>query len=127
MTICLLIAPEKLHQRSAVWQGDGGLAGTRPHTQAHPPCAHEPGSHFGWRQALEALGELQLLGCRFVIFEGGEPLLWRYGGGNFSDLAEQAHSMFRKNGVSTNGSVPALHPGALYAGWRILFSKLRND
>jgi MoaA/NifB/PqqE/SkfB family radical SAM enzyme len=68
--------------------------------------AREPGSHLGWQQALEALAQLQLLGCRFVIFEGGEPLLWRDGDHNFSDLAAQARSMFRKIGVTTNGSLP---------------------
>jgi len=68
--------------------------------------ASEPGSHLSWQQALEALAKLQLLGCRFVIFEGGEPLLWREAGHNFSDLAEKALSKFRKIGVTTNGSLP---------------------
>jgi MoaA/NifB/PqqE/SkfB family radical SAM enzyme len=75
--------------------------------------AHEPGSHLSWRQALEALAELRLLGCRFVIFEGGEPLLWRDGGHSFSDLAEQARFMFRKIGVTTNGSLPLDVPADL--------------
>jgi len=75
--------------------------------------AHEPGSHLGWKQALEALAELQRIGCRIVIFEGGEPLLWRDGGHNFSDLAEQARSMFRKIGVTTNGSLPLDVPSDL--------------
>ena len=37
---------------------------------------------------------------------GGEPLLWQDGGHHFSDLAEHARSMFRKIGVTTNGSLP---------------------
>ena len=68
--------------------------------------ANEPGAHLSWQQALEALDALQRLGCRFVIFEGGEPLLWQDGGHHFSDLAEHARSMFRKIGVTTNGSLP---------------------
>jgi MoaA/NifB/PqqE/SkfB family radical SAM enzyme len=68
--------------------------------------ANEPGAHLSWQQALKALDALQRLGCRFVIFEGGEPLLWQDGGHHFSDLAEHARSMFRKIGVTTNGSLP---------------------
>jgi MoaA/NifB/PqqE/SkfB family radical SAM enzyme len=54
---------------------------------------------------VEALRKLQRLGCRFVIFEGGEPLLWSDGKHDFSDLAEKARSMFLKVGVTTNGTV----------------------
>jgi MoaA/NifB/PqqE/SkfB family radical SAM enzyme len=68
--------------------------------------AHEPGDHLSWQQALDAFTELRRIGCRFVIFEGGEPLLWRETGHDFSDLAEKARSMFLKTGVTTNGSFP---------------------
>jgi len=64
-----------------------------------------PHAHLSWQQAVEALHKLQKLGCRFVIFEGGEPLLWNDGKHDFSDLAEKARSMFLKVGVTTNGTV----------------------
>jgi MoaA/NifB/PqqE/SkfB family radical SAM enzyme len=67
--------------------------------------AHRPGAHIRWEQAVEALNELERLGCRFVIFEGGEPLLWSDGRHDFSDLAEKARTMFTKVGVTTNGTV----------------------
>jgi MoaA/NifB/PqqE/SkfB family radical SAM enzyme len=67
--------------------------------------ANDPGSHLSWPEAVKALDELKTLGCRFVIFEGGEPLLWRDGDHDFSELAGRARSMFRKTGVTTNGSL----------------------
>jgi len=67
--------------------------------------AREPGAHMSWERAVEVLNELKRLGCRFVIFEGGEPLLWSDGNHDFSDLAEKARSLFLKVGVTTNGTV----------------------
>ncbi len=61
---------------------------------------------ISWRRALAALAELERLGCRFVIFEGGEPLLWRDGARDFSSLAERARRMFLRVGVTTNGTLP---------------------
>jgi len=60
---------------------------------------------MSWEQAVEALNELKRLGCRFVIFEGGEPLLWSDGNHDFSDLPEKARSLFLRVGVTTNGTV----------------------
>jgi MoaA/NifB/PqqE/SkfB family radical SAM enzyme len=67
--------------------------------------AGKPGVHMSWERAVEALNKLKGLGCRFVIFEGGEPLLWSDGSHDFSDLAEKARTMFLKVGVTTNGTV----------------------
>ncbi|UCF95799.1 MAG: radical SAM protein [Spirochaetaceae bacterium] len=67
--------------------------------------AREPGAKMSWQQALEVLSRLERLGCRIVIFEGGEPLLWTDGNHDFSDLAEKARTMFLKVGVTTNGTI----------------------
>ncbi len=42
--------------------------------------AGEPDGHMGWDTAVRCLHELSRSGCRMIVFEGGEPLLWRDGG-----------------------------------------------
>jgi Fe-coproporphyrin III synthase len=41
-----------------------------------------------------------------VIFEGGEPLLWRDGERSFTDVAAYTRSRFAVTGVTTNGTLP---------------------
>jgi Fe-coproporphyrin III synthase len=64
-----------------------------------------PGSHMSWPVALESLDELSHMGVRIVIFEGGEPLLWKDGAHNFSDLVFHAREMFPCVGATTNGTL----------------------
>jgi len=66
----------------------------------------EPGSHMSWPQAVSAMDELEEMGCRFVIFEGGEPLMWEDGARSFADIAAEARRRFLRTGVVTNGTVP---------------------
>ena len=65
-----------------------------------------PGSHMGWETALGSLGNIARLGTKIVVFEGGEPLLWRDGGHAFADLALQARKLFPCVGATTNGTLP---------------------
>ncbi|MCU0584075.1 MAG: hypothetical protein MUE57_09595, partial [Syntrophales bacterium] len=56
------------------------------------PCPYHrrsdaAGSSMGWGAATAALDALYRAGCRIVVFEGGEPLLWRDGARSFADLA----------------------------------------
>jgi MoaA/NifB/PqqE/SkfB family radical SAM enzyme len=60
--------------------------------------------------ALRALHELHRLGCRIIMFEGGEPLLWRDGPHDFSGLARYARKLFLRVGVTTNGTLPLSVP-----------------
>ena len=62
-------------------------------------------SHMSWTMALGCLEELRRLGCRFVVFEGGEPLIWKSEGRDFSDLARHAGKMFLRTAVTTNGTM----------------------
>jgi Fe-coproporphyrin III synthase len=71
----------------------------------HARCS-EPGSHLSWPQAVAAMDRLQEMGCRFVIFEGGEPLLWKDGERSFKDIATEASKRFLRTGVVTNGTLP---------------------
>jgi Fe-coproporphyrin III synthase len=59
-----------------------------------------------WEAATSALDALHRAGCRIVVFEGGEPLLWRDGMKTFSDLAGYARKRFLCTAATTNGTVP---------------------
>lgn len=56
--------------------------------------------------AVRALDHLRRLGCRIVVFEGGEPLLWQDGRYKFRDLVHLAKRYFLKTAVTTNGTLP---------------------
>ncbi len=57
-------------------------------------------------EAMKALDELKRRGCRFVVFEGGEPLLWKDGSFEFPDLVTFAKRHFLRVAATTNGTVP---------------------
>lgn len=59
-----------------------------------------------WGAATAALDALQRAGCRIVVFEGGEPLLWRDGTRSFTDLALYARERFLCTAATTNGTLP---------------------
>ena len=61
-------------------------------------------AHIGWEAATAALDELQRAGCRIVVFEGGEPLLWSDGTRTFRDLALYARDRFLCTAATTNGT-----------------------
>ncbi|TFG60933.1 MAG: radical SAM protein [Spirochaetales bacterium] len=65
-----------------------------------------PGTHLEWDQAVSALDSLRDSGCSIVIFEGGEPLLWRCGSRGFNDITAEAKKRFPRVGVTTNGTLP---------------------
>lgn len=68
--------------------------------------SHEGNSHMSWKTATQCLDSLKDMGCRIVIFEGGEPLLWKDGDKEFPDLARYARSRFTCVGATTNGTLP---------------------
>jgi Fe-coproporphyrin III synthase len=63
-------------------------------------------AHIRWETAKAALDALHRDGCRIVVFEGGEPLLWCDGTRTFSDLARYARERFLCTAATTNGTVP---------------------
>ncbi len=67
--------------------------------------AGEPDGHMGWGTAVRCLHELSRSGCRMIVFEGGEPLLWRDGDRRVDDLMELAKKLFLRVGVTTNGTL----------------------
>ena len=63
-------------------------------------------AHIRWESATAALDALHRAGCRIVVFEGGEPLLWSDGTRTFSDLARYARNRFLCTAATTNGTLP---------------------
>lgn len=68
--------------------------------------ADQDNSRMSWQTALMLLDELRRLGTRIVVFEGGEPLLWRDGPRTLDDLINHARRLFLRVGVTTNGTQP---------------------
>ena len=63
-------------------------------------------AHMGWDEAVQTLAVLKKCGTRIVVFEGGEPLLWRDGAHDFPELVARAKKLFCRVGVTTNGTLP---------------------
>lgn len=59
-----------------------------------------------FEQAAATLDRLYERGSRLVIFEGGEPLLWRDGDRRAHDLVNYARQKFFSVGMTTNGTLP---------------------
>jgi MoaA/NifB/PqqE/SkfB family radical SAM enzyme len=57
-------------------------------------------------QALEIFEKLRRAGIRLLIFEGGEPFLWRDGRYRLEDLVRAAKQFFFSVGITTNGTLP---------------------
>ncbi len=61
--------------------------------------------HMSWELAASRLRELAKRGCRLIVFEGGEPLLWQDAGHDINDLLRLAGSLFLRTAVTTNGTL----------------------
>lgn len=63
-------------------------------------------SHMSWNTAVAAMESLRRMGTRIIVFEGGEPLLWRDGSYRLHDLVHYASKHFLRVAVTTNGTLP---------------------
>ena len=63
-------------------------------------------AHISWNKAIGALESLRRSGARVIVFEGGEPLLWRDGSYRLHDLVLYARKHFLRVAVTTNGTLP---------------------
>ncbi|MBE9546037.1 MAG: radical SAM protein [Proteobacteria bacterium] len=72
--------------------------------------ADEGNSHMSRETAIRALQELKKLGTCIVVFEGGEPFLWKDGTYTFNDLVRHAKKQFPRVAVTTNGTFPLDSP-----------------
>ncbi|MCL6471667.1 MAG: DUF3463 domain-containing protein [Firmicutes bacterium] len=84
-----------------------------------------------WAQIRRFLPELYQQGVRIVVFEGGEPLLWRDGARNISDVIDRARRYFFSVGVTTNGTLPIdIKPDIVWVsidGLKKTHDKLRSN
>jgi Fe-coproporphyrin III synthase len=88
-------------------------------------------ANMSWNTAISALESLRRLGARMVVFEGGEPLLWRDGSYRLHDLVLYARKHFLRVAVTTNGTLPLDVPShTLWVsldGLKETHDYLRND
>ena len=86
---------------------------------------------LSWQQACDCLDTLARHGCRLVIFEGGEPLLWRDRSHSLHDLLRYARRRFVRVGITTNGTLPLDLPADVVwvslDGDRATHNLLRSD
>ena len=75
--------------------------------------AGEERSSITWEAATTALEELRRRGTRIVVFEGGEPFLWRDGTRGLRELVAYATERFLRVAVTTNGTFPLDAPADL--------------
>lgn len=65
----------------------------------------QDGAHMRWPVAIASLDALRRRGVLIVVFEGGEPLLWRDGPYTLQDLIGYARERFPRVAVTTNGTL----------------------
>ena len=61
---------------------------------------------ISFHRAVEIINEFQRKGVRLLIFEGGEPFLWRDGDYRLENLVRFAKQKFFRVGITTNGTLP---------------------
>lgn len=70
------------------------------------PFYKMPGGDLPFEQVKSLLHQLHSRGNRLVVFEGGEPLLWRDGDHDIDHILKIARRLFFSVGVTTNGTLP---------------------
>jgi MoaA/NifB/PqqE/SkfB family radical SAM enzyme len=64
------------------------------------------GGDMRYDAVIATLDRLYERGDRLVIFEGGEPMLWRDGRRSIHDVVAEARRRFFCTGMTTNGTLP---------------------
>ncbi len=87
------------------------LASFKPTYRCNLRCQQCPffslgGNDLSFSMALGVLDQLHRRGNRLLIFEGGEPMLWRDGDHTIHDLVAEARQRFLCVGMTTNGTLP---------------------
>ncbi|HNZ11591.1 MAG TPA: radical SAM protein [Smithellaceae bacterium] len=62
--------------------------------------------HMSRDTAIASLESLHRLGTRLIVFEGGEPMMWKDGSYRLHDLVLHARKKFLRVAVTTNGTLP---------------------
>ncbi|MFH1287949.1 MAG: radical SAM protein [bacterium] len=88
------------------------LAGFKLTHKCNLACRHCPfwkrqyNKMLKFNQVVDILHRLYETGIRIVIFEGGEPFLWKDGNYNVNDIIAEANKLFFSVGITTNGTFP---------------------
>ncbi len=69
-----------------------------------------PGNSMDWDTVCRSLDALAEMGTRIVVFEGGEPFLWRNDERTLEDAVLYAKERFTRVAVTTNGTFPLDSP-----------------
>ncbi len=72
----------------------------------HCPFWKKEKDSLTFEQAVTAMNTLHKQGVRIVIFEGGEPFIWRDGEYTVRDIVREARKLFFSVGITTNGTFP---------------------
>ena len=72
----------------------------------HCPFWNKKRGSLSFSQATAAMKTLHKQGVRIVIFEGGEPFLWKDGDYGIKDIVNEAKKLFFSVGITTNGTFP---------------------
>ncbi len=72
----------------------------------HCPFWKKERGLLSFSQATAAMKTLHKQGVRIVIFEGGEPFLWKDGDHCIKDIVNEAKKLFFSVGITTNGTFP---------------------
>ncbi|MEN6374854.1 MAG: radical SAM protein [Smithella sp.] len=93
--------------------------------------AADENSRISWNTAVAAMESLSRMGTRFIVFEGGEPLLWQDGPYHLHDLVRHARKHFLRVAVTTNGTLPLDIPAHILwislDGMKEAHDKLRSN
>ncbi len=88
------------------------LAGFKITQKCNLTCRHCPfwkkpeQITLSFKKVVAILQSLRESGIRIIIFEGGEPLLWKDGRYTLHDVVQEARKNFFSVGVVTNGTFP---------------------
>ncbi len=87
------------------------LAGYKITHRCNLKCVHCPywertGDELSFEGVLSTLQSMRRMGVKILIFEGGEPLLWRDANNSFSDVVREAKRLFPCLCMTTNGTIP---------------------
>jgi MoaA/NifB/PqqE/SkfB family radical SAM enzyme len=93
------------------------LAGFKLTHRCNLRCVHCPfwsreSTDPSFDEVVDSLRSLGDMGIRMVIFEGGEPFLWRDEGKTLSDVTAVASRLFMSVGITTNGTFPLDAPAS---------------
>lgn len=100
----------------------------------HCPYWQRKSEDPGFKDVCGTIDRLHEMGTRILIFEGGEPFLWKdvKAGKSFRDVVEYAKQFFFSVGVTTNGSAPIVDfPGDVvwvsFDGLKDTYTQIRGD